>query len=552
MKTRHIKTLLLAASLMLAGHTTAQDESGFIDAPATAVKGYFRVHNAGRTHKDLNGEAKKWVVYVTSPSTANPTATVEEAIILPGTVLYIDAEPYSGDNRILLVKHLRSQGVDASATVYKRITVSLRGAFTSALKKWNDDYGWGFSTSQIDEIIAEMYEHTQMFMVPCKDSKGEDSYYLKSTVPVIYPLQNALTEEQLADLELGEGDLTQNLWNTMYNAALGIFEADGQLQIKAEFEFYRDRIHMGHTYYLITGRVDPYWYTHQQFVYNINNPSIGFANNNPYTDDYYGGNFIPEIDYAGDFSKWHVLPVEQDNHDNYFAVSPSEYMKGLNDGKYYCSLFVDYPFEIISPDVRVWSIQAAPVVSETQFEGMVAKVFPVELTGTIPTQTPVVIECPDTWDFEKDITNCLQPVGTPFGQHGATVLSGMFFGTTFDELDNPDNESFIYHAGQSDEQEIYRPYFRSFTRSTKVATNPIGFFKYSGTQVLGNRAFMIVDESLANANVVFGDYADGIEDVENHVKMDLSKTKVYDLQGRVVTQPTKGIYIVNGQKMVLK
>jgi len=163
-----------------------------------------------------------------------------------------------------------------------------------------------------------------------------------------------------------------------------------------------------------------------------------------------------------------------------------------------------------------------------------------------------VIECPETWDFEKDITNCLQPVNTPFGQHGTTVLSGLFFGVTFDELSNPDNESFIYHEGESDEQEIYRPYFRAFTRSTKIETNPIGFFKYSGNQVLGNRAFMIVDENMANANVLFGDYTDGIEDVDNHVKMDLSKTKIYDLQGREVSNPTKGIYIVNGQKVVLK
>ena len=72
--------------------------------------------------------------------------------------------------------------------------------------------------------------------------------------------------------------------------------------------------------------------------------------------------------------------------------------------------------------------------------------------------------------------------------------------------------------------------------------------------VVDNKAFLILDESLAaaGANIQFvsaEEYADGIN--ETVVAAEGSKN-VYDLQGRLVSNPTKGLYIVNGKKMVIK
>lgn len=45
----------------------------------------------------------------------------------------------------------------------------------------------------------------------------------------------------------------------------------------------------------------------------------------------------------------------------------------------------------------------------------------------------------------------------------------------------------------------------------------------------------------------------GIDEVVDEVKGENSKVKdVYDLSGRKITDPTKGIYIVNGKKVLLK
>ena len=48
----------------------------------------------------------------------------------------------------------------------------------------------------------------------------------------------------------------------------------------------------------------------------------------------------------------------------------------------------------------------------------------------------------------------------------------------------------------------------------------------------------------------FGGEATGIADVRG--KMEDVRSDFFDLQGRKVTQPTKGLYIVNGKKVVIK
>ena len=78
-----------------------------------------------------------------------------------------------------------------------------------------------------------------------------------------------------------------------------------------------------------------------------------------------------------------------------------------------------------------------------------------------------------------------------------------------------------------------------------------GFFKYNGTNMPAHKAYLQA-EGTSNArgiNMVFDDNATALTQVESE------KRKVegyYDLQGRKVTQPTKGVYIVNGKKIVIK
>lgn len=519
--------------------TTSPIEKFTLDATpkAAPVVGYFRVKNAGANAQD------KRTVYVTSESTANPNATTEEAKTLPGAVLYINAPRYAANPSELVVENLRSQGVDASAAVYGNITTNLKDGFRSALTVLNSLYSWGFDDAKQEELNAAMFEKMQMFMEPTTTSDGKDAYYLKSSTPTIQPVLDALTQEQIANLAL-TGDVEQAFWNLMWDKAMESFEEQGQTQIKEEFEFYKNRINMGQTYYLITGRVDPNWNAGTQtFVYNENAPQVGFANNNPYEDS---ETLKPEIEVAGDYAKWIVTPVTQE--DNYFAVAPSDKMQG-NDGHYYTSLFVDFPFETVGTDMRVWGIEGEPVVTEYADGSKVAVVTTKEYTGVVPTQTPVIVECVSTDVAE----NILQPVSDPFGTTGTSFIRGMFFDRSFDQHGGSYTDDDVFTFGDT---EVKRKQFRAFSKNTADENNPLGFYKYSGTLVKGNRAFMVLSESMANAKVLMmaapEEETNGIGNVPENSVTDLRQTAVYDLQGRRVSHPTKGLYIVNGKKMVIK
>ena len=84
----------------------------------------------------------------------------------------------------------------------------------------------------------------------------------------------------------------------------------------------------------------------------------------------------------------------------------------------------------------------------------------------------------------------------------------------------------------------------------------IGFYFANGKTVATNRAYLHIATSMApdkvtNARMmfVFDGEATGIQSIENG---ELSNDNYYDLQGRRVAQPTKGLYIKNGKKVIMK
>lgn len=84
----------------------------------------------------------------------------------------------------------------------------------------------------------------------------------------------------------------------------------------------------------------------------------------------------------------------------------------------------------------------------------------------------------------------------------------------------------------------------------------IGFYFANGQTVAANRAYLHIATSLAPDPVagapmmlVFDNETSGINEVQG---AGFKVNGYYDLQGRKVAQPTKGLYIVNGKKVVIK
>ena len=82
----------------------------------------------------------------------------------------------------------------------------------------------------------------------------------------------------------------------------------------------------------------------------------------------------------------------------------------------------------------------------------------------------------------------------------------------------------------------------------------LGFYKYIGSQLKARRAYLAIPASSeAGIRIRFDgeDTPTGIDEVESTTDKVQSAT-IYDLQGRRVVNPTKGIYIVNGKKVYMK
>ena len=83
------------------------------------------------------------------------------------------------------------------------------------------------------------------------------------------------------------------------------------------------------------------------------------------------------------------------------------------------------------------------------------------------------------------------------------------------------------------------------------STKGVGFYKLSSNGTIGiNKAYLVYDGSIgARSFFAFDDVTTGIGmyNVDNNDGND----KVYDLQGRRVTKPANGIYIVNGKKVIM-
>ena len=79
------------------------------------------------------------------------------------------------------------------------------------------------------------------------------------------------------------------------------------------------------------------------------------------------------------------------------------------------------------------------------------------------------------------------------------------------------------------------------------------FVKANSGKLAAGKAYLRVankaDESAPELSLSFGSEATGIKAIANSVAVNSS---IFNLSGQRVAQPTKGLYIVNGKKVVMK
>ena len=534
-------------------------------APATVTKpddGYYRIVNACQ-----RSDGKQYV-YVTGKIAAQPNATKTEATTLPGTVIHLKTEVDDKDASRLNVTTLRSQGVDVINGYLKPAIEQVEGELEKKLKEKLGGFVGSLAYGTIEVDVIGKWD-LKMHMKPVKTSDNRNAYYAFATVPSMEPVCSfykkyttgglgatfgSHVKAAVKGVSMGlfnalEANNPDKVWDEVLKLALAKIDsspyAGTDIANIVKRYINANRINQGQTYYLISGalkKVDP-----SGTAYNPANPTgtahneydgteakFDFVNNNT-TDEYFG----PELPVTGDAAMWILEKVDDKN---YFGVKPSANMRG-RDGKYYTTLYVDFPFKIVG-DVKAYTIEGVDAKNAQGY--YFAKVKELAQQGdTVPAQTAVVLECNST----NPADNQLLPTGDEKPKTSNNRLCGTFFGGSINGLTVKD--------GAGNDYNVTHDNIRAFNINTADSRNPIGFYKVKNnvTNIPGNKAFLVLTSTEAQAKSFVLEFEDGgttgIETIENSQKS-TEDGVYYDLQGRRVENPTRGIYIVNGKKVVIK
>ena len=522
-------------------------------APATVTKpddGYYRIVNACQ-----RTDGKQYV-YVTGKIAAQPNATKAEATTLPGTVIHLKTAANSTNAGWLDVTMLRSQGVDVINGYLNPAIDKVEKALKDKLNEKFGSFG-GFAYGLFNTSVIGQWD-LKMHLKPVT-TDGRTAYYAFATVPSMQPIcdfwhtyrlaaGNALNSYPNLKSAL-EANNPDKVWDEVLKLALAKIEsspyAGTDIANVVKRYINADRINQGQTYYLMSGGLKKITVANKAFdpanptgtshnEYDGTLPKFDFVNNNT-TDQWFG----PELPVVKDAAMWILEKVDDTN---YFGVKPSTNMRG-RDGKYYTTLYVDFPFQI-KGDVKAYTIEGVEAKNADGY--YFAKVKKLAQQGdVVPAQTAVVLECNST----NPADNQLLPTGDEKPKQSNNRLCGTFFGEAINGLTVKD--------GTGAEHNVTRDNIRAFNINTADSRNPIGFYKLNNTvtTIPGNKAFLVLTNAEAQAKGFVLEFEDGgttgIETIENS-KHSTEDGVYYDLQGRRVENPTRGVYIVNGKKVVIK
>ena len=522
-------------------------------APATVTKpddGYYRIVNA-RQRTD-----GKQYVYVTGKIAAQPNATKADATTLPGTVIHLKTATSRTNADWLDVTTLRSQGVDVINGYLNPAIDKVEKALKDKLNEKLGRFG-GFAYGLFNTSVIGQWD-LKMHLKPVT-TDGRTAYYAFATVPSMRPIcdfwhtyrlaaGNALNSYPNLKSAL-EANNPDKVWDEVLKLALAKIEsspyAGTDIANVVKRYINADRINQGQTYYLMSGGLKKITVANKAFdpanptgtshnEYDGTLPKFDFVNNNT-TDQWFG----PELPVVKDAAMWILEKVDDTN---YFGVKPSTNMRG-RDGKYYTTLYVDFPFQI-KGDVKAYTIEGVEAKNADGY--YFAKVKKLAQQGdVVPAQTAVVLECNST----NPADNQLLPTGDEDPEQSNNRLCGTFFGEAINGLTVKD--------GAGNDYNVTNDNIRAFNINTADSRNPIGFYKVKSnvTNIPGNKAFLVLTNAEAQAKGFVLEFEDGgttgIETIENS-KHSTEDGVYYDLQGRRVENPTRGVYIVNGKKVVIK
>jgi hypothetical protein len=218
--------------------------------------------------------------------------------------------------------------------------------------------------------------------------------------------------------------------------------------------------------------------------------------------------------------KFYAIDNKADGH--FIGIKPTV---KTADNKYWATLRAGFSFNL-GTDMKAYIVDD---VTSTEFNLK-------ELTGKIPAQTPVIIQCASD-DYSKNI---IRPVD--ISDKGTTSkLDGVFY----DRYDNAHFNATTYDKKTMRVLNVDANGNLVFTvASTDYLTN--------GKYIPHNTAYLSVTSSASETLYVKG--ASGIRNIEVNSNVESAKEGTYNLGGQRVADDiaTPGVYIQNGKKVIIK
>ena len=499
------------------------------------ISGYFRIRNA---HTRADG---KQYVQVTGKYQAQPNQTADAVKTQPGSVIQLEAKWDNAKNRYI-VTTLRSQGVDVINGYLLKGIAMVKDKIYAKLKEKLTIFA-PFAMVYLETQVLNKWD-LDMHLEKTTTTNGAEAYYAYATVPSMQPIVDfynnssnsvkSKIESALANYpdirDVVKHDKSDEVWEAVEKYAVQALEsrfgASSDLVILVKGYVKDKRINHGQTYYLMEGAIDRVEENGKGVnKYREGEAKFNFCNNN--ATAWYG----PERPAVGDAAKWILELVGEDNT-NYFGVAPANKMKGKN-GKYFTTLYTDFPMKVVD-NINAYIVESIGTTGAEKGYAQCKKI--ASKNDIIPAQTPIVLECETT----ASASNRLLPLANTTPAPTNNILKAVFFNEAKNTIET---------AGKT---------VRVFNINPKPAVrNPLGFYRYSGTIIKGNKAFLLVDANASGSKLDGYDMeeegtADGIDEVTTATVETATNAVYYDLQGRRVDHPVRGIYIVNGKKVIIK
>lgn len=246
-------------------------------------------------------------------------------------------------------------------------------------------------------------------------------------------------------------------------------------------------------------------------------------------------------------SLWAIEPLAEEG--NIFGLNDGALYERGEYGQtvpaFYQTLYVDFPFEVssLNPDVKVWYAESTTAdgkqLNMKQIDGVVAAGTPVIVEATAKNQLKAVLVPSD---------------GEPAEVGDNLLLGTIILNTKLGIVSHSGDESFADSDRKA--QAAYDPatqYLFGFGTQKEENLNWLGFYPGENIKYLrSNRAYLDMTRVPSAASGIKLNFGDKVVDAIDVINAQNTVKNVYDLSGRRVENPTTGLYIVNGKKVLVK